>query len=696
MWTTNKMAQLYDLIAKQKVNYRVAGSRLGAPPSACRNKFKRTDWKDFNRLRKNPTPTFVSPMKRGKWSDEDKIRLHSMRTESRPPLSYLEIAKKLNRTLTACERRFQETNWKKFFETLNQPKQPTNSEQEIALLPPKELSASLATWLLEMSRWNIARLEEITSYDFMKKVNLTEARMPCPFSKLKDMAKKELGAMGYNYPEELTFSKGTYIIIGDSHGKHTKRGVFALLKTLSRHIKANKIIHIGHALDDDSDMSYCWEDIDNLVVLSRREELQRLMDLNFPYEIARDRIHLGRLSLFNQDFITDYSQSFIGVLRRNHFEDSTIVNLHRQELVTRCTGGGEHVRVQIASPGCLCEPHITKTIKQIDFAEGRQVKVSYPDAHVRYHKMDDFAKRNWEQGLIIVRVDENGRYDFIQCRIYKTSKGYTTSYFDKIITETGVISPEKKLFFTGDAHCYNHDTAILDIQERFCKDYKPDSVVNLGDVINNRACNHHLMERNGFAISTDVLDEMASAHYILKRMKSWGKECHLLCGNHERFARDISEKFPQFASIFSVPFMVGTNRLGYKLTTFKKVLQIGDVQFNHGDMIMFGSRGGNKLEKAFNTFGRNTVIGHLHSPTIRNGCYMVGLSGNMDQEYNEPEASSWMHGFGYVNIFEDKAFVSLVNIRDHMTWINGHYYVAKDENSWLLPDYEANIEFSFR
>lgn len=698
MWNTEKTAALYDLVVKQKLNYREAASKLGTSPASCKRKFARVNWKEFHRVQKNPD-TILLDAKQGEWADEELILLHSLRKESRPPLSYLDISKRINRTPTACERKFQTTDWVKFMNRFKKTSaiSSTNSEKDSGsgFLSTKNLKKNLGIILAELSRWNISRLESITRHDFLKKVRMTESQLPCKFPELVKIARQELDALGYNYPEDLHLQAGTYVVVGDSHGKHTKRGMFRLLKQVSQYVKANNVIHIGHALDDDGDISFCWEDIDNLIVLARREELQTLMSFKHSYNIARSRVYLGRLSLANQDFITDYSLSFIGNLKRNHFEDSTIVNSHRQELATRTTGGGDRLRSQIASPGCLCEPHIIKTIRQIDFQEGRQIKISYPDSHVKYHKMDDISRRNWENGLVIVKVDENGNFDFIQCRIYSTSKGYATSFFNKIITENGVVEPEKRIFFNGDAHCQSHDHRVFDIQEAFCKDYRPDIVVNLGDLLDNRSCNHHLMERNGFAISSDILDEMASAHHILKRMTSWGKECHLLCGNHERFARDIAERFPQFSKIFDVGFMVGAKSLGFNLTDYKQILQIGSVLFSHGDMKMFGAKGGSKVEKAFNTFGRNSIIGHLHTPTIRNGCYIVGLSGELNQDYNEPEASSWMHGFGYVNFFEGHSFISLVNIRNHRTWINGRYYTSKNPSNWTTPKYEANITFSF-
>jgi len=37
-----------------------------------------------------------------------------------------------------------------------------------------------------------------------------------------------------------------------------------------------------------------------------------------------------------------------------------------------------------------------------------------------------------------------------------------------------------------------------------------------------------------------------------------------------------------------------------------------------------------------------TVIGHSHSPAILDGCYQVGVTGRLNQDYNDLP-SSWMN-----------------------------------------------------
>jgi len=326
----------------------------------------------------------------------------------------------------------------------------------------------------------------------------------------------------------------------------------------------------------------------------------------------------------------------------------------------------------LASPGCLCEEHIVRTIKQVDFSDGRVVKQAYWDGFGKYRRMRHMNKY-WERGMLVVQVDSKGRHTIIPCSIQKTIKGFATSYFDKIITSNGVYNPEKKIFVNGDLHCGNHEPSVLDIQEDICKDYKPDVCVNLGDTHNYSALNHHLMDRGIPIINKLVIDEAMGTHFVLKRLARWSKENHLIYGNHERFARDFIKKYPQFEGYLDFPFLCSIDSLGYKLTDLKNVLEVGSAKFIHGDINMYGQPG-SKIEKASRTFGKNVFIGHIHYPAIRFGCYSIGLSGKMNQEYNEPNATRWIHGFGLCNQFSGKSWLTTVAIVDNVCNFNGKTY----------------------
>jgi predicted phosphodiesterase len=74
---------------------------------------------------------------------------------------------------------------------------------------------------------------------------------------------------GAKNPLNMTLTNGRYLVVSDSHGKHTSRGMFRLLNNLNNNLKFDAVIHIGHILDDDNDISYLWKDFSNFIVVAR-------------------------------------------------------------------------------------------------------------------------------------------------------------------------------------------------------------------------------------------------------------------------------------------------------------------------------------------------------------------------------------------------------------------------------------------
>jgi len=689
-WTKQEVEKLYELV-QQKRDWEAIAEILGKSAPACRRKYQRifhdTDPVDAE-----------SPRENHKWSVLELQRLHGLRADVK--LSYREIGEKLGRSPVSCERRFQTTKWAEVLAVKTTGAIEDMDAEEIERAKRLE---KYVDWVMNLSRGDIDRLRSISRKDFIEKatrafeashIDFSPGDIPVSFDELKRLAEGKLEELGLTYPREKSLPKGLYVIIGDSHGKHTKNGMFRLLQTVNRTLKPKKVIHLGHIFDDDGDISYHWTEYDNLIVVGMRGELKDLKAEKHQYDVVRDRIKLGRFVVSNQYDITDYVAKFVGNIKPHIFPYDVLVNCHRHELFSRCTSKGGRL---IASPGCLCEKHIVKTIKQMIFKDGTpNVKLTFPFGYKSYNRMEH-SYEYWEQGMAVVEVDADGEFDIHMCRIYKTAKsGYATSFFDLVMTEKGVFKPNERIMINGDMHCDNHDPNVLDIQEQFSRVYKPDWLANVGDVLDNRSLNHHEMKKTGGPIMRDLLKEVAHSKYAIVRMRQWAKKAKLIYGNHERFMADFADQFPQFRKLLTLEFLFNPAGLGIDVTPLKHVLNIGPLKLIHGDIKMFGQTVTNKLEKVSATFGENTVMGNIHYPAIRSGCYSIGLSGMMDQGYNETAASQWMHGFAYCNIFEGKPFISLVNIsRDYRCCILGRRFEPQNPSNWSLPPFSASIDFSF-
>ena len=685
-WNYQTTKALYDLrktgMTWKKIAEKIDSKNL--TKRSCGNKYANTNWKDFfdkNKTKKDHTSY---------WEADDLIQIFTLRKAG---LSHSEIAKKIGVVRHIVSNIFQRhPDWEKEFSSMvKKGSKKTAVTQELV---DSAITDNLIKGIIEVARHDITRLKEMTKDQFYNKITL-DSKSPLTFTELKKRAIYELEQIGLSYPSSQVLGKGTYIICGDSHGKHTRTGMFRLIKNLSDHLKANRIIHVGHFVDDDNDCNYNWNDITNLTIIAKEEELKILAKNKIMHDIVRKEIILGeKLSVQNQDLITDYVAAPLSrSITPEYFPSSTITNLHRHEFDTRCLEEGTNSIV--ASPGCLCEPHIVYTIKQQDFTDGRTVKQTFPVGYKKYRRMQHQYKI-WQQGILVVHIDSKGDFSIIQCRVHKTSGEFTTSYFDKIITEKEIIDPDEKTVVNSDLHSDLHDRDVLDITDQICQDYKPQVHINLGDISENKSINHHIFSEIGcMRVNKSLLKESASTCYLITRMNTWAKRKVLMLGNHERFYRDFFRKFPQFEDFMNFKFINGINDLSIEVINLKQMKKMSNVNYIHGDMWMIGQTGGHRLDKVFRTYGRNTIMGHCHYPSCRSDCYTVGLSGKMDLQYNETNASKWMHSIILINSFEDKAFITNVCISNNKTLINNKSYVPISPEKWDIPSFKAKIVYEF-
>ena len=711
LWTNEETKRLHSIVAKHGgpsiSAFRKASVKLNRPIGSCERRYSRT-----------PNVTIIDPTN-STWTETDTIKLYDMKV--RLKMTYAQIASSLNRTPIACERQFQRADWDSLIGNSKSIDAAMSKAEEVDLATAESIREEasekhakfVVNWLVNSVKFDHDKLLEMDKDTFELKLdgvfNFPDAKLKredvtMSFEEIKRMALNEIDRMGGAYQKYAEFGEGTYVIVGDSHGKHTRSEMFDMLKTLDKTLGVDKIIHVGHIFDDEDEISFLWKNrfADKLVVIGVQSELSLLKSQKHQYEVVRKAVKLGnKVVVTNQYDVGDFVKKSIGRIDTRTLPTVSIVNAHRHELHTHCAYGDRRI---VASPGCVCEKHVIRTDKILMFKDGYPtVRKTYPFGFKKYNKQEQDYER-WEQGVIVVEVDKNGFASFSHCRVRKTSLGYTTSFFNVIIGSEGISIPEKKIFFNGDMHSIMHDPQTLDIQEQFCDQYKPDTHVNVGDLVDNRSVNHHMGGTSGPAffmkkdevVYRNLLPEIAVSRYIVQRMRRWAKESHLIIGNHERFAADFVLKHPQFKEMLSTEFILGTSEMDIKTTPLKKTLDFGTVRFIHGDIKIWGGFGSSKVDKVANNYDDNIVMGNIHYPCIRAGCYSVGMSGLLDQDYNETDASQWLQGFGYANMFEDQCFVSLVNIIDHKCRIAGRTYVPRDCSSWEMPQFEASLSIAFR
>jgi hypothetical protein len=681
-WTDDKLKRLYKLKKTDGDSWVNIGAKLGTSGDSARRKFSRVNWSTVFTDVADVAPT----PRNKKWEQKEMIRFYSYLESEK---SYSFIAEKLGRSEEAVSKKAQKTDWVAWHTATFME---TEKGKEVAVTTKEDAISNLVESMVSLSRHTYIRISDMTKNTFVEKVSYDDGDLPIPFSEIKDLAIQRLDAEGLGNEAHVTFGEGTYLVVGDSHGKHTKRKMFSLLKKVNQILDVDQIIHVGHLLDDDDDISFKWGDFKNLTILAHGSELQTVHKKrnshNFSYDVVKHGITLGNdLTVYNQDKIRDYVRSSIRLLDNELFGGKIIVNCHRMESVSKACNDSSHYAI---SPGGLCEPHVVRTIKQIDWKDHSPTKIAYTNGFQIYRNRE-IQSKYWNQGILVVHVDANGEHTVIPCPIKTKNDEYYTSYFDKIISARGSHNPTKKIFVHADMHSPSHDANILDIQEQICEDYKPDVLVNIGDAFDAAAISHHDIDK-GIVIFGDFLEEAAKTNYIMKRMSNWADECHAIVGNHERFIQDFVKKFPQLSSILDFKFVCDLEELGYKMTPLKNVLKIGSAKFLHGDVIVYNQTG-SKLEKISRAYGHDTFIGHIHYPSIRFGCYSVGFAGKMDQGYNEAEVSCWIHGLGFCNQYKGLSWPTTVAIFNNKLVINGKTYEPKDPASWELQDFKARIVY---
>ena len=677
-WDKKSLLELYDL-KSQGLSYREIGNLFGKTKGAIAKRWRKTDWPKFLT---DPDGYMKLSGEAREWTEEEMWQLYSYVQVQDLPVKFM--AEKLNRSPNSIEHKIRRADWSTWREKIDALKKEHTGDDEVII--EKLIKAYLA-----LIRYELNQIDKVSEKEFLSKIDVFD--LPVSFSTLQSLACDKLMSMGFNNPETLSLSTGTYIIVGDSHGKHTDPEIVALIKRVSQHLKADHVIHVGHLCDDDGKVNNDLIKLQNLIVLSRVEELEAVQEYKSKnscfFDIVREMVSLGDLCVLNQDMISDYVRTPIRNLDAEIFDQKVLVNCHRLEFVTRCSGKDISY---LASPGCLCDEHVAKSVGQIKIDDNRKVRQEFWGGFNKYRRMSHM-KHYWEKGLLVVHVDKSGSITTVPCQIKDTEYGYATSYFDKIITAGKVLNPDKKIFVNADLHCDHHDEIVLDIQEQICGSYKPSVHVNLGDTFNYMSLNHHSMDRGEPILNKKLLDEAAKTHFVLKRMSKWAPESHLIYGNHERFAKDFVAKFPQFGEYLDFKFICGLDGLGYILTDLKDVLKIGSANFLHGEMRMYGQPG-TKVEKASRTFGDNTFIGHIHNPSMRFGCCSIGLSGKLDQMYNETKASGWLHGIGLCNQLGNTSWCTTVAIENNKCLIGGKSFEPKNPDNYIFDNYEAKIDYS--
>lgn len=528
----------------------------------------------------------------------------------------------------------------------------------------ENLIKRLSDIILKIVRYDYSRLSALTKEEFETKTSYKGSDEL--YQKVVSYATSQLCDKGRLETSSFTFDEdGVYLVIGDSFGKHCKTKMFDLLKALDTctcfdgYTSFNKVIHLGHALDDDGELSYNWKYFkDRLIFVGKPEELETLHKNknDYQFSIVQDFVKVGNVICRNQEQISPYSKQSINTLDQYVYKENTIVNLTRHEYFQKNSFGD----VFIASTGTLAEPFVAETIKQLDFTDGYKVKECYSNTFSKYRRMKENLAY-WQNGCYIIKV--KGRItDVTPVRIKKFKGNYCVCVNNEIILSDGTkCKPDETYAVIADAHLPKISIEAFAIALSKLTGNER-GIIFLGDLLDGRGVNPHILSR-GETLDSDICTEYRYLSNFLKEFSNKYKKI-LLKGNHECFYDRFAKKFPSLCILFenieqSIYKDAGVNI--YRNNANAPYIY-KDVTFVHGSDKMVGQSGRDVYDKIAKTFNTSTkVMGHTHRPAIFRDVYSVGCLASEDQEYNSTYTSNWKNGMAFVHYYNNIPFVELVN-----------------------------------
>jgi metallophosphoesterase superfamily enzyme len=252
----------------------------------------------------------------------------------------------------------------------------------------------------------------------------------------------------------------------------------------------------------------------------------------------------------------------------------------------------------------------------------------------------------------------------------------------------------KKFIFATDLHYgYErrgghkialHDSKALSILLQFAADFKPDTVILGGDILDCSAISHHNKGKPGAVEGLRLLgDAQECQAAIIDPISALAKETVYIEGNHERWLRDLINEIPGLEGIVSLEALL--NLKNWTVVPQGGVFNMGKLTFMHGD----GLSGGEHIAKsAVITYERSVRFGHVHT------AQMYTKNSPLDQKhaktgvavpclckkgpgYGRGKPNRWSQGFLFGYMWDGGLFNDyIVIVTDGKAAINGKMYKA--------------------
>lgn len=311
-------------------------------------------------------------------------------------------------------------------------------------------------------------------------------------------------------------------------------------------------------------------------------------------------------------------------------EKTVIVGAPKIEMKTLATLEGQHQKF-IYSTGSITAPSFTDTV-----AGGK-------------------AAEHHSYGFLVVEIEDD---EIVHVRSVSAHKD--GSFNDlKYRVSNGVVSEEEVEYLVwGDSHFAQKQQSVTDAFRGLCSDLGIRRSV-LHDVFDSKALNVHNVKNPiiqhdlRMKGDDDLGKELNQMYSELEWFEDNMDETLITSSNHDDFVNRAMYSMNWYDNLTSAKLFVEMlsltiNELApdglipyYINKRFKNIraLNVEDSVIRYGVQIgQHGHKGANGSKGSIMQFAKwfvKTIIGHSHTPSIKGGCYQVGISCKMDHDYNE-------------------------------------------------------------
>lgn len=191
--------------------------------------------------------------------------------------------------------------------------------------------------------------------------------------------------------------------------------------------------------------------------------------------------------------------------------------------------------------------------------------------------------------------------------------------------------------------------------------------VFLGDQFDNQDISHHTRGKPGLRRRGRFhLDEIEFEDQILKPIEALlPKKCrkYWIEGNHDNWSLELAEEQPELEGKLYRPDTLKLAQRGWSVIPVGKTFRVGKLWYAHAETLS----GQNHAKKAVDTFCRNLVYAHFHSPqsftkvlpqdqSQKWTAQCVGILGECNPSYLEGKANSWVQSIGIVEYYNEGLF----------------------------------------